>query len=376
MFVFHRISLPRDWADHELIAFAETQAVTDHIRKEYLITLLLREETVLSRLSAEGIVPGESLKAVAVSDLNTLLTALKTESPLDGYRPSTRRTMPFADYQASLEALVAADTAETLFEGLIDHYARFGHGDMAKYVAYKWDKGLVGIEKHDGASLDRLFCLDWQKQDLIDNTRSFLNGKPANNVLLYGNSGCGKSSMIKALLNAYYRDGLRLVQINKDDLDELPVLLSDLKGKHFRYIVFMDDLSFEGDDYQYKALKTVLEGGIEAQPDNVLFYATSNRLHLVSETWEERQGSDVHVADTQNEKLSLSERFGIRISFLSPGQKEYLAIIEGLLAAEGIPFTPELRAESLKWAGYYNGRSGRTATQFVRSVLAKGSTEA
>jgi len=376
MFVFHHIPLPESWADHELITFAETKAVTACIRKEYLITLLLREETVLSHLCAERIVPGESLKAAAVSDLDTLLTALQVKSPLDGYRPSVCRTLPFIEYQTSLEALVAADTAEALFETLVGHYTRFGHGDMAKYIAYKWDKGLVGIEKPDGTSLDRLFCLEWQKQDLIDNTRSFLNGKPANNVLLYGNSGCGKSSMIKALLNAYYRDGLRLVQINKDDLDELPVLLSDLKGKHFRYIVFMDDLSFEGDDYQYKALKTVLEGGIEAQPDNVLFYATSNRLHLVSETWEERQGSDVHVADTQNEKLSLSERFGIRISFLSPGQKEYLAIIEGLLAAEGIPFTPELRAESLKWAGYYNGRSGRTATQFVRSVLAKGSTEA
>lgn len=375
MFVFHSLPKPDHWLDHELIAFAETQAVTDQVRKEYLITLLLREENVLSRLCAEKILPGESLKAVALQDLNILLSALPSNSLLDGYRPSTRRSFPFSEYQESLEALVATDSAEALFNGLVRHYTRFGYGESARYIAYKWDRGLVGIEKPDPASLSRLFCLDWQKQELIDNTLSFLSGKPANNVLLYGNSGCGKSTLVKALLNAYYSEGLRLVQINKDDLQELPLLLSELKDKNFRYLVFLDDLSFEGDDYQYKALKTILEGGIEAQPANVLFYATSNRFHLVNETWEERRGSDIHVSDTQNEKLSLSERFGIRISFLSPGQNDYLKIVEGLLTAEDIAFTSEIRAEALKWAGFYNGKSGRTATQFVRSILAKQQNE-
>ena len=375
MFVFHRIPTPTSWSDHELVTFAETKAVTNHIRKEYLITLLLQEETVLSHLCAEGITPGNSLKTAVMSDFRALLTALEQKHTLDGYRPSVHRALPFSDYQRSLETLVETDSEEALWDALVDHYRRFGCGTSAQYVAFLWNKGLVGIDHLDNASLDRLFCLDWQKQELIQNTLSFLAGKPANNVLLYGNSGCGKSSMIKALLNAYCHKGLRLVQINKDDLGELPLLLNELKTKAFRYIVFMDDLSFEGDDYQYKALKTVLEGGIEAKPENVLFYATSNRLHLVNETWEERQGSDVHVSDTQNEKLSLSERFGIRISFLSPGQKEYLAIIEGLLGEEGVSFTPELRAEALQWASFYHGRSGRTATQFVRSVLAKKNAE-
>ncbi len=371
MYVFNTEPLPETGAERDLIAFAESEAVTTEIKKEYLITRLLAEDNLLSRLVSEGVRPGNSLKKAAVEDLKALLGSLDGMPALDGYRPSARRSLPSSVYQTSLEGLVRAKDAETLFDGLAEHYARFGGGDTAKYIAYKWDKGLVGIEKPDTASLDRLFCLDWQKEELIGNTRSFLEGKPANNVLLYGNSGCGKSSLVKALLNEFHGEGLRLVQIRKDDLGELPLLLDTLKGKRFRYLVFMDDLSFEGDDYQYKTLKTVLEGGVEGQPENVLFYATSNRFHLVNETWEERKGSDVHVADTRNEKLSLSERFGIRISFLSPGQNDYLKIVEGLLAAEGIEYTPELRADALKWAGFYNGKSGRTATQFVRSVLAK-----
>ena len=372
MFVFH-VALPSSTTlpVDRILLFAETEAVTTSVLKEYYVTQLLAEDTVLARLAAEGVTPGDSLKRFVLSDLEELLHALQGITLLDNYRPSVSRSLRFAAYQASLEAIVAAKDASAMLKAMISHFRTFGFGATAKYVAFRWQNGLVGIEDPDPVTLSQLYCLDRQKEILTENTEAFLSGHPANNVLLYGNSGCGKSSMVKALLNTYHEQGLRLVQMGKENLAELPLLLDTLKAQTFRYLVFMDDLSFEGNDDRYKALKTILEGGLACQPSNVLFYATSNRFHLVSETWEERRGEDIHVKDTQNEKLSLSERFGIRISFLAPAQNDYLRMIEGILADHGIAFTQALRTEALQWAVLYNGRSGRTATQFAKSIIAR-----
>ncbi len=355
----------------ETVGFAEREAVTDKIRKEYIVAKLFCDRNVLSELCSAGEVPGESLRNAALDDLRDLLSELKKVSPLDGYTPSVKREYSFADYGESLKRAVATDTEGSLLDALIAHYTEFGCGEEAKYIAFRWEGKLVGIENTDKNELSKLFNVERQKKELVENTEAFLDGRPSNNVLLYGSSGCGKSSMVKALLPEYCKRGLRMVQIGKDSLAELPNLMSELKGRSFKYIIFMDDLSFEDDDIGYKALKTILEGGVEAQPDNILFYATSNRLHLISETWAERRGDDIHSADTRSEKLSLSERFGVRISFLSPGQTEYLEITASLLRECGIEFTKELQTEALQWSMMYNGKSGRTATQFVRSVLAR-----
>ncbi len=356
----------------EIIVFAETQAVTDNIAKEYLVAQLLEDTNVLAGVCEETAHVGHSLKIAALKDIDAVLSAYQSiDAALAGYKPSMKRKLRFAEYQQSLEAIVAAEGCEAVLSGIIRHYAAFGGGKSAKYIAFRWDKGLRGIEKPDDIALNQLFCLSLQKQELIENTKAFLEGLPANNVLLYGNSGCGKSSMVKAILNEYCQDGLRLVQIPKEDLAELPLLIREIKGKPFRYIVFMDDLSFESDDLGYKTLKTILDGSVEKQPGNIVFYATSNRLHLINETWAERKGDDVHVSDTKNEKMALSERFGIRISFLSPVQSEYLKIVEGILTNEGISVTEELKAEAIQWAWQCNGLSGRTATQFAATVLPK-----
>lgn len=371
MYIFNFSTPISQLSVRDVITFAETEAVTAHVAREYLISRLLAEKNVLSTVCTSQVAPGVSLREAALADLNILFDGKPSSPLLTAYRPSCAHTLPYPEYQSSLCRLVETTDHEALLDALIAHYTAFGYGNEARYIAYRWQSGLIGIALPDDARMERLFCLDRQKQVLTENTLAFLDGRPSNNVLLYGNSGCGKSSMVKALLNAYCDRGLRLIQLGKQDLHELPLLLDEIKERAFRYLIFLDDLSFEGDDDNYKALKTLLEGDIEKQPDNVLFYATSNRFHLVNESWAARQGDDIHASDTKNEKLSLSERFGLRISFLAPGQPDYLKIVEGLLAEHGIEMTPTLRAEALKWEIYYNGKSGRTATQFVRAVLAE-----
>lgn len=356
----------------EIIAFAETCAVTSRVGREYIVRQLLEDENVLSRICEEADAVGDSLRAAALQDIEAVMAPYQApDAILDAYTPSIRRSLYFAQYQQSLETIMALDDPAAILDGIIAHYRAFGGGAVAQHVAFRWDEGLHGIEVPDTITLDQLYCLDTQKREIIENTEAFLAGKPANNVILYGNSGCGKSSMVKAILNRYHAEGLRLVQIQKENLPQLPQLIRQIQAKPFRYIIFMDDLSFEIDDLGYKTLKTILDGSIEKQPGNILFYATSNRLHLISETWAERKANDVHFSDTQNEKMSLAERFGIRVSFLSPGQREYLEIIEGILQSRGIPVTEELRAEAVKWAWQCNGLSGRTAMQFVTAILPK-----
>lgn len=368
--VFNIPLQPGDISLRDVIAFAETKAVTGCILKEYITVQILEDSNVLARICEETEGIGQGLRQAALQDLEACLAAISAPPALlFNYKPSIQRHMHFGQFEASLVRIVETQSTEDMLDAIIRHYRSFGGGKSARHVAFLWDGGLVGIDQPDDIALDSLYCLDRQKKELQDNTLAFLRGLPANNVLLYGNSGCGKSSMVKAILNSHYHEGLRLVQIRKEHLPELPQLIRQLKHKQFFFIIYMDDLSFEVDDLGYKTLKTILDGSVEKQPGNILFYATSNRLHLISETWAERAGEDVHVGDTKNEKLSLSERFGIRISFLSPDQREYVQIIAGILARHGIPMTDAIEADAIRFAWQCNGLSGRTATQFLHTLL-------
>lgn len=259
-------------------------------------------------------------------------------------------------------------------EKMAAYYARNSRGIVSCYQAFRWDKerGLLGIQHPDPIKLDDLVGYDAQKKQLCLNTENFLYTGIANNVLLYGSRGTGKSSMIKALLNKYGNRNLALVEIARDELKELSLLANYLrKYPAKKFIIFIDDLSFEDYETEYKGLKAVMEGSLEGRTPNVLIYATSNRRHLVREFFNDRSYTDdeIHTRDTMEEKLSLADRFGLTISFPPPGQKTYLDIVDKLARERNIAMDQEtLHRQALAWERSHHGPSGRTAHQFIDSL--------
>lgn len=268
------------------------------------------------------------------------------------------------------------DWAE-LLPNLIQHYQQSGVGCFNRYWALRWQQGqLLGIEHPDPVALSDLAGYGFQKEQLQRNTEFLLAGLPAQNVLLYGSRGAGKSSLVKALVNSYGDRGLRLLEVGKADLQALPQILDQLRESALSFIIFVDDLSFEEDDETFKALKVVLEGSLTARPPNVVVYATSNRRHLIREFFDDRpnplEANEVHAWDSVQEKLSFSDRFGLTLTFEPADQDTYLAIVRHLANEAGLTMpleTLEFRAK--QWATRHNGRSGRTARQFMDWLIAE-----
>jgi len=232
---------------------------------------------------------------------------------------------------------------------------------------------LEPVKSMSDIQLDDLKCVDRQKQEIIRNTRQFLYAHPANNVLLWGPRGTGKSSLIKALLNRFSRDGLRLIEVERNHLLDLHDICDQIQGLDGRFIIYCDDLSFEADDPSYKALKVILDGSISTTPENVLIYATSNRRHLMPEYMSENReatyvGGELHLGETTEEKISLSERFGVWLSFHPYSQEQYLSIVDYWV--EKLHGTviqgDDMHKLALRWALEHGSRSGRTAWQFAR----------
>ncbi|MEA5619526.1 ATP-binding protein [Cronbergia sp. UHCC 0137] len=256
-------------------------------------------------------------------------------------------------------------------EDLAVYYQQHGTGLFAQYRAFRWQNGqLTGIAHADGIKLSTLVGYESQKEALLKNTEFLLSGETALHVLLYGSRGSGKSSLVKALLNEYSERNLRLIEVAKSELQDLPQIVEQLRGVPQKFIIFVDDLSFEEDNDAFKALKVVLEGSLTAKPPNVVVYATSNRRHLIKEYFTDRPApkdhEEVHAWDTMQEKLSFSDRFGLTITFTPADQKTYLQIVQHLAAQAGINITQQdLEYQALQWATRHNGRSGRTARQFI-----------
>ncbi|HET7770249.1 MAG TPA: ATP-binding protein, partial [Chloroflexota bacterium] len=273
------------------------------------------------------------------------------------------------------ERLAESNDWAELAPALAAHYREHGAGPLARYRALRWNgEALEPVLHPDIPSPAALVGYEAERALLRRTTAQFAAGHPGNSVLLYGDRGTGKSSSVKSLLHAESADGpgwerLRLIEVPKARLVDFPTIVPRLRGRPQRFILFVDDLSFEDGETEYKHMKAMLEGGIEARPENVVVYATSNRRHLIRERFTDRtspDSDDVHARDTVEEKLSFSDRFGVTITFPSPSQAAYLEIVAGLAAQRGIPLEPAaLRARAIEWAAWHNGRSGRTARQFV-----------
>ena len=274
---------------------------------------------------------------------------------------------------------LASDEKE-FFRVITGFYKDYGVGMFGMNKAFRIEENPNGgitfkpINNMDAVMLDDLVGYEIQKKKLVDNTQAFVSGRKANNALLFGDSGTGKSTSIKAIVNQFYDDGLRMIEIYKHQFQYLSAVIAEIKNRNYKFIIYMDDLSFEEFEIEYKYLKAVIEGGVETRPDNILIYATSNRRHLIKESWRDRNdvdaANDKHHSDTVEEKMSLVNRFGVTISFSKPSQKEFFEIVIELARREGITMSEEeLRAEANKWELSHGGLSGRTARQFVNYLL-------
>ena len=266
--------------------------------------------------------------------------------------------------------------SEEFKQCLTRFYQEFGVGKLGLHKAFRVEHPegegarIEPISNIAHVHLDDLVGYEIAKKKLIDNTKAFVEGRKANNCLLYGDAGTGKSSSIKAILNMYYDQGLRMIEIYKHQFGELSHILAEIKNRNYRFVIFIDDLSFEENEVEYKFLKAVIEGGVETRPENVLIYATSNRRHLIRETWNDRQDmehhGDIHRSDTMEEKLSLAARFGVTINYNAPSPKEFQAIVKALAQRQGIQMDEqELMVKANAWEVRHGGFSGRTAQQFV-----------
>ncbi|AZT91247.1 ATP-binding protein [Caldicellulosiruptor changbaiensis] len=369
------------------------EASTGCSLKEYIIEKILFSENAFAKLSAKGInniAVDESLKKAAAHDLDCLefisnfsgKDIEKYLKILDNFPNFLVENFLVSESTNALshttldntvkniiEKFLATSPWSSLIEELVEFHKQNGFGIFARYKGFSWDgNNLVGIENLDPIRLDDLVNIERQKRIVVENTLAFLNGQRVNNILLYGSRGTGKSSTVKALLNEFSHMGLRVVEVYKDQFYTFPKLIRILRDVPLRFIIFVDDLSFEDIKENYTKLKAILEGSLEAMPQNVVIYATSNRRHLVKERFSDRNGlsdDEVHFNDTLEEKLSLADRFGIVVTYPSPTQQEYLAIVDEIAKKRGIEITEKLHRLALQWEVNYNGRSARTAKQFV-----------
>lgn len=332
--------------------------LTDCVRR-----LVFEDENIYVKTIANMARPNRHIALCAAAELK-LLSRLAALTPADLAADMGVAALPgFSSSPVDLGAEYEERTAAI---------GQYGYGIFASNGMF-WvekDGNIAPIESADRISLDHFIGYREERQRIMDNTLAFLEGRPAANALLYGDAGTGKSSTVKAVANAYFDRGLRLIEIRKDQLLLLPHVMGEIADNPLKFIIFIDDLSFNQNDDTFSMLKAILEGSASARAKNAVIYATSNRRHIVKETFDDRAGNDIHRNDTVQENLSLSERFGLTILFAKPEKKLYLEIIHELAERHGLHRDPaELEQEAEAFALKRGYRSARCAEQFIESLL-------
>lgn len=378
---------------NKLINIAESYALEGSLWQRFCTLILVyNENPYTTAVENTGSVEG-TLKILAMKDINIfydiynysfkkLSDNLNIEelALLDYYICSHKNNdifSPEISEQINIlsQNLAESKSPEEFLNTLNKFYATYGVGKIGLHKAFRIsDNDIIPVIKTENITFDDLIGYELQKQTLIENTKNFINGKQANNVLLFGDSGTGKSSSIKATLNKYYKSGLRMIEIYKHQFINLSSIISQIRNRNYKFIIYMDDLSFEDYETEYKYLKAVIEGGLETRPQNIIIYATSNRRHLIREQWSDRddRDNDLHRSDTMQEKLSLASRFGVTIFYGSPNKKEYQNIVKVLAEKHDIHIDKdELYTLANKWEIRNGGFSGRTAQQFITYLVGK-----
>ena len=383
---------------HEYISYMEAEYY--HIQRKLLETmdrleiggtywqnhicrLIAESENRFSLLSEKGLLDG-NIQAIAEREMDELkkLYGLEWDRVCalfhdDGLSVCcmTQKDDPGSriSHRDKVRMALEADTGMKTAELLCDYYGEYGCGIFERYHAFVWDEALVGVTNYDKITFDKLIGYEKQKEALIENTEFFLKGYPSNNVLLHGDRGTGKSSCVKALLNKFKGSKLKLISLNKNHVDQMYKIIESVAGRGCKFIIFIDDLSFDDTEIGYKHFKSIIDGGIEAQPSNILIYVTSNRRHIIKETWKDRGDSgEVHGNDGMQERLSLADRFGLSITFTAPDKEAFLKIVKGIAAQENLKIDEDILVEeALKWDVRQKGRSGRAARQFVNYIHAR-----
>lgn len=386
---------------HQLVEMAGTYGFAGNLWHDYLTYLLVNHENAFST-ACEIVGPVEgTINAFAMHDFEIFKQLYDFDlKELEKIYPSVDSSL-ITDYQNINEGskvfnkrirdrictlaqkLAKAESTGEFMDDMVQFYKEFGVGKLGLHKAFRIDgtvtpARIVPITNIAHVHLDDLVGYEIAKKKLIDNTEAFVQGRPANNCLLFGDAGTGKSSSIKGILNQYYDQGLRIIEAYKHQFKDLNDIIAQVKNRNYKFIIYMDDLSFEEFEIEYKYLKAVIEGGLEKKPDNILIYATSNRRHLVREKFsdKEERRDDLHSSDTVQEKLSLVARFGVSIFFCAPDKKQFQNIVKTLAERHQVEMPEEeLLLEANKWELQHGGLSGRTAQQFIDYLCGKNENE-